>query len=206
MPEDKKDVVIDTDFFRKVTNNLSTNELFLKIMDEMGLCPVMHEYIFKEELHKDSFVTKLRDSGVLKVYSFEHYLNSGNTEEFEEKFMEAYKKFNFQPFKGDNIRTYRKSEESLGEIHSSLMAWYMNMDIMMSDDGEAKHYVTTMLNSRQRKIHVYNIYDTLEYIGKMPERSIKWKEIKGMANQAFERAPKKFDSIREIWVERNITE
>lgn len=206
MPEDKRYVVIDTDFFRKVTNDLTTDELFLKIMDEMKLTPIMHEFIFKEELHENSLVKELKNSGVLKIYSFCDYLNSDNLADFEVKFMEAYKKFNFQTFGGQDICSYRKSKESLGEIHSSLMAWYMNMDMMMSDDGEAKHYVLTMLNGRKKKIKVFNIYDTLKYIGEMPERNMKWKEIKGMAHKAFAITPKKFEEIREIWVEKGTSD
>ena len=128
-------------------------------------------------------------------------MNPDNQDDFEIKFREAYKKFNFQVFEGEDICSYRRCEESLGEIHSSLMAWYMNMDMMMSDDGEAKHYVLNMLNGRKKKIEVFNIYDTLKYIGEMPGRCIKWKEIKGMAHQAFAKAPGKYDAIRKIWTE-----
>lgn len=199
MPEDKKYVVIDTDFFRKVTNDMKTEELFLRMMNELNVIPVMHEFVYSEELHKDFFVKKLKDTGNLIIFSFHDYLDSDNKDDFEEKFTEAYKKFNFQAFAGEDIYKYRKCKESLGEIHSSLMAWYMNMDMMMSDDGEAKQYVTVMLNSRKKKIQVLNVYDTLKYIGEMPNRNIKWKDIKGMANQAFKNAPQKLESIKKIW-------
>lgn len=200
MSNDKKDVVIDTDFFRKLTNNLTSEELFLKIMEEINKTPVMHEFVFKEELHEHSLVKKLKDGGFLKVYSFHDYLNDANLDDFKEKFNAAYKKLNYQTFPETDILAYRKCEESLGEIHSSLMAWYMNMDIMMSDDVDAKHYVTTMLTSRNKKIEVLNIFDILLHIGKMSNRNLKWKDVKGMAGRVLTKESKKYEHIKEFWV------
>ena len=79
------------------------------------------------------------------------------------------------------------------------MAFYMNIDLFMSDDGGAKSFVQTQLSSRRHKIDVYNIYDTLEEIYKIPNRSIKWNEIKGFAKFVFANANYKYKKLNEIW-------
>ncbi|AKN34245.1 hypothetical protein Ccar_24315 [Clostridium carboxidivorans P7] len=198
LAEDKREVVIDTDFFIKFTEKDSTGKLFIKIMNEMNVTPVMHHYVYTEELMGNSTAKQLVESGSIKVYNHSDFLNQSNEERYKENFKKAYKAFNYQDFAGD-VFTYRHDKESLGEIRSSLMAFHMGIGIFMSDDGGAKKYVVNQLSSRKHKISVYNVYDTLKNIGEKQVKYLSWSEIKATAKFAFEKIPEKLEEINNIW-------
>lgn len=196
MANDIREVAIDADFFRKLTENDKDGTLFMKIMVELNRKPVMHEYVYSYELGDSSLVKKLKEQGDLKVYTHSDYVK--DIEQYRTLFGTAYRYFNYKEFIGDVI-SYHHEKESLGEIRTSIMAYYMGIDLFMSDDGGAKKYVLNRLNSRRHRIDVYNIYDTLQVIGELQNRKLKWSEIKGMAKVAFAKKKEKYDSINEIW-------
>ena len=196
MANDIKEVAIDADFFRKLTENDRDGTLFLKIMDELNRKPVMHEYVYSYELGDSSVVKKLKERGDIVVYTHSEYVK--DIEQYKTLFGSAYQYFNYKEFKGDVI-SYHHEKESLGEIRTSIMAYYMKIDLFMSDDGGAKTYVLNRLNSRRHRIDVYNVYDTLRVIGELQDKKIKWSEIKGMAKAAFAKTEKKYESINKIW-------
>ena len=111
-------------------------------------------------------------------------------------FESVYQVFNYKQFVGD-VRQYHHEKENLGEIRSSLMAFYKGIDLFMSDDGEAKRYITNKLSSSRHKIDVYNVYDTLERIGKMEGRNIKWRDVKGMAKRVLDE--QRYEELNKIW-------
>lgn len=200
MAEEKREVAIDADFFKKLTEKDVSGELFLKIMDELNISPVMHEYVYSYELNGNPTARKLKESGIIKIYNYPDYINASNGQAYQSNFERAYDYFNAKKFKGD-VYSYHHSEESLGEIRTSLMALYLKIDLFMSDDGDAKSFVTNRLSSRRHKITVYNIYDTLVELHNLENLSIKWSEVKGMAKRVFERAMYKYDAINELWHE-----
>lgn len=50
MSEEKGKVAIDTDFFIKLNEKNTDGSLFLNIMDDLNLKPVMHRYVYEYEL------------------------------------------------------------------------------------------------------------------------------------------------------------
>lgn len=196
MANDIKEVAIDADFFRKLTEHDKDGILFMKIMKELNRKPVMHEYVFDYELGDSSAVKQLHKQGDIIVYKHGDYIQ--DAEQYRTLFVTAYQYFNYKEFTGD-VLGYHHEKESLGEIRTSIMAYNMGIDLFLSDDGEAKAYVFNRLNSRKHKIDVYNLYDTLKVVGEMQDRQLKWSEIKGMAKVAFEKAKGKYDSINRIW-------
>ncbi|MGD9678708.1 MAG: hypothetical protein AB7V16_10245 [Vulcanibacillus sp.] len=194
----KREVVIDADFFNKFTEKDPSGVLFLMIMDEMNTMPVMHEYVYSDELMGNITTAGLVKMGHIKIYKYQDYINKNNETDYKEKFRRAYKDFNYEDFAGD-VFTYRQCQQSLGEIRSTLMAWYMNIGIFMSDDGGAKQYIETKLNSAKRRINVYNVYDTLHQIALKDTRNVKWTDIKATAKSSFEFSLDKYTEIRNLW-------
>lgn len=47
------------------------------------------------------------------------------------------------------------------------------------------------------KIDVYKVYETLAKIGQMENRSIKWRDIKGMTKQALNK--QRYEEIQKMW-------
>ncbi len=79
------------------------------------------------------------------------------------------------------------------------MAFYLGIDLFMSDDGGAKMFVENKLKSRRHRIEVYNLKDTLIKVFENENRTTKWKDIKGMAKKAFEKTMYKYDEVNQIW-------
>lgn len=142
----------------------------------------------------------MKENGKIKVYKYSDYITLSNIKAYENNFEKAYVYFNAKKFIGD-IYTYHHQKESLGEVRTSLMALYLGIDLFMSDDGDAKSFVTNRLSSRRHKIMVYNIYDTLVALHELENTSIKWADVKGMAKRVFENTRHKYDGINELWHE-----
>lgn len=196
----KKEVAIDTDFFQKFTLNLTTDELFLKFMEDFSYMPVMHNYVYLEELHECPLVKKLVNCGSLKIYDYKDFITELNEDEYKHKFENAYNIFNysdFSPPKSSDHFNYRKAEESLGEIRTSLMAWYLGIAIFMSDDGQAKQFVSSKLSSRRKVMEVHNVKDALLDWGNLQNRSVKYAQIKPVIKNHL--APNKQPEVIAVW-------
>lgn len=197
MENNKGQAVIDADFFNKFTDKDPTGQLFLRVMDEMGFSPIMHKYVLEEELLGNPIAKDLVEKGYIKILDYNDFLSSSNKSDYEEKFTMLYRSFNSQKFSND-IYAYRHAKENLGEIRSSLMAWYLGIDILMSDDAGAKYYIKSRLNSRRHRIEVYSVYDVLKAIGQKKDKNIKWAEVKVTAKAAFGTGDK-YNDIAGIW-------
>lgn len=196
MTEDKKEIVIDTDIFIKFTIIDTSGTIFLKIMDIMNVNPVMHAYVYNEELMGNATARYLVDNDFIKIYDYRDYLIDSEKGAYIALFNTAYKYFNYKNFSG-NVFTYRMKEESLGEIRSSLMAYYLGIDMFMSDDGEAKAYIVDRLRNNKHWIEVYNLYDTLYELKSLGSKSFSWQGIKSIAKSELSRD--KYDALNTYW-------
>ena len=194
MTKDIREVVVDADFFRKVTENDKNGVLFLKIISELRRTPVMHRYVYDYELADSATAKKLVRAGSIKIYSESDYV--ADVGAYQMLFESVYQDMNYKQFVGDVLQ-YHHQKENLGEIRSSIMAFYKGIDLFMSDDKAAKSYVTKKLSNSHHRIGVYSIYDTLVQIGQMGNGNIKWRDVKGMAKHALDEQG--YEEIREIW-------
>lgn len=199
MPEEQKFVAIDTDFFKKFTEDNPGGELFMSVMEDLGLKPIMHKYVYEEELIGDSTIKKLVMAGKVKIYNDEDYL-SDDRRSYESMFKMAYESFNGELFdERKDIYTFRHAKRNLGEIRTALMALYMGIDIMMSDDKAAKSYITERISSRRNPIRVCNVYDALMMLGEKKGRKTEWSYIKGFAKKVLGTRSEKYDLLNNLW-------
>lgn len=194
MTEEK--VAIDTDFFIKITEKSKSGDLFIKLMDELNVRPVMHEYVYYEELCGNLVAQDLVKSGYIEVIKYTDFLSDDQKEMYENAFRGAFKYLNYDRFHGDVYADKRKGW-NLGEIRTALMAVYMGIKIFMSDDGGAKKYVQKRVNSKRHPLEVQNIYDVLMIIAKKKDRKIGWTEVKGCAKRVIDR--KRYEEIKMQW-------
>lgn len=200
MTEEKEMVAIDTDFFLKLTEKTGNGDLFIKVMDELNVRPVMHEYICNEELYGNVVAKSLIENGYIKEIKYEQFLSADKKEGYESSFRTAYKYFNFEEFKG-NVYEDKRKKKNLGEIRTALMAVHMGIGVFMSDDGTAKVYVRDRINSKRHPLIVKGIYDVFMEIAQKKERKIKWADIKGCAKNAFVGRMKLYNDVKDRWHE-----
>lgn len=195
---ENREAVIDADFFNNLTEKDRSGGTFLSVMSGMCVKPVMHRYVVEEELMGNSTLQCLIDNGSIAIRDYSDFITEQNKQDYIDLFNMAYKMMNYKTFSEDPF-TYRRCKENLGEIRSSLMAWFLNIEYFMTDDGQAKQFVCSNLNNSRRKINVYNIYDIFMNID-LSTTSLKWSNIKPILNTVFEKRQKLFDEIRNRWV------
>ena len=189
--------VIDADFFNKITNGGSDTSLFIAVMDELQFDPIMHQYVYNYELSSNNAARILVRNNTIAIEDENSFWNANSTS-YQRSFIMFYRTMNGRAYSGvTDVRTYHHSQENLGEIRSSLLAFYKGYHYFMSDDRGAKYYITNWF-SNKHVIRVMNLYDTFEEIGKRAEHSIKWKDVKGMLKQNL--SAKYYETIRNIWV------
>lgn len=152
--------VIDADFYIKMTQYAyDKGALFLQLMKDLGVQPVMHAYIVNVELGRDTLIHELVESRCIEVRNYEDYLISdGDRGDYEAYFLEAYERMNrFEFPEKEDIYTYSCEDESLGEIRSIYMAKKLGYDYLMSDDGGAKRLALAFLKAPI----VLNVYSAL---------------------------------------------
>lgn len=191
-------VVIDADFFINITKYEQGTDLFLKVMDDLGLKPVMHEFVANTELKGNIYLQQLLDKGIVSIVFYKDYLNEEDKEEYAEYFMKAYERVNHLDFsKRDVIYEYADQDESLGEIRSLYMARKLGYIYFMSDDADAKMLARNFFSSKS-KVEVKSLFDVL-VMCKERDTNLQWKDINPTVTNAMRRRQDKIDRLKELY-------
>lgn len=201
-----REVVVDTDYFNFITLNCTDKDLFLVVMNEMQFFPVLHEYVYEEELHECSFVKNLVKDGNIKIIRYTDFLlNEKKMKEYKRLAEYGYEMMNGETFDNTkDIVCYHHEKENLGEIHSITLARMLKLDCFMSNDGGARSYVENHLNNNKSQIiTIYNIEDTFNYIHKNIQTSLNWGRIKNVIkqykNSGLKANLERYERIRNVW-------
>lgn len=191
-------VVIDADFFINITEYEHGLDLFLKVMDDLGLKPVMHEFVANTELKGNIYLQQLLDKGIVSIVSYKDYLEEVDREEYTEYFMKAYEKVNRRDFpKTDDIYEYADQDESLGEIRSLYMARKLGYIYFMSDDADAKMLAKNFF-SNKKKVMVKSLFDVL-VMCKGRDTNLRWKDINPTVTNAMRKRKDKIETLKELY-------
>lgn len=201
--DNRTKAVIDADFFINTTEYDRSTALFLRILDEMEMQPVMHEFVAETELCQNRYLDQLLQSGQIAIVRYEDYLCSDtDKEEYKEYFMDAYERINRREFsKNKDIYDYSDGQESLGEIRSLYMAMKKGYHYFMSDDGHSK-FLAKNFFPRKHAIEVNSLYDVLV---KCKERGtdLTWKDINPTVSNAMNKRQDKIDNLKELYIKHN---
>lgn len=193
--------VIDADFFQKLTEYEGGIRLFLRVMDDLGMEPIMHEYVANTELKGNAHLQELLDAEKIIIVHYEDYLKEEDYEEYEDYFRAAYEKINYFDFpeEGD-IFQYAECGESLGEIRSLYMARKQGYIYFMSDDADARMLVKSFF-SRKRSLEVKTLFDAFAMCRERNTK-LKWKDINPTVTNAMRKTQKKILELKAMYVEK----
>lgn len=196
--DERMKVAIDADFFRNITEYDKGIGLFLQVMKDLNIAPVMHEFIAKVELKGNKYLQQLLDKDIVTIVSYEDYLKEEDKAEYEEYFFEAYERINLFDFpKGCDIYEYEERGESLGEIRSLYMARKMGYIYFMSDDADAKMLANNFF-SRKNVIMVQSLFDVL-VLCKEKNTALRWKDINPTVINAMRKRQDKVNELKELY-------
>ena len=192
-------IIIDCDFFNHITETSKETKYFEDLVSDLKIVPVMHEYVYFQEMILNKCAKKMVSDGFLKIEKFDEFINEKNEKEYVRYFESFYHYANgknIQYIKND-YKTYRKSRENLGEIHSICLALIKKYPILLSDDSGAKR-----LNEKVEKksqIVIKNIYDVYSDIAIM-ENKISTKESFDKVMHFEGVIKERVKSIKQKWI------
>ncbi|MCM1048317.1 MAG: hypothetical protein NC433_07825 [Clostridiales bacterium] len=193
--------VIDADFFRNITEYEMGTSLFLKVMDNLGMIPVMHEFVANTELKGNKYLKSLLNDNKILIVHYAEYLKDEDKEEYEQYFKDAYETLNYFDFPNEcDIYTYEGKGESLGEIRSLYMAGKMRYMYFMSDDAGSKLLASKFFSSK-RKVSVKSLYDALIILGRQGA-DISWKDINPTVTNAMQKRQDRVKELRELYAKK----
>lgn len=192
--------VIDADFFRHITEYEQGVKLFLQVMDDLNMKPVMHEFVASVELKENKYLQELIDTGNMSVVSYEDYLKEEDKPEYEDYFHEAFEQINCYDFpQGYDIYQYADKKESLGEIRSLYMAKKMGYIYFMSDDADARMLAKKFVSSKSIVI-VKTLFDAL-VMCKENNTKLKWKDINPTVANVMQKRQDKVKRLKDLYHE-----
>lgn len=191
--------VIDADFFIHATEYEKGTDLFLQIMHDLNLHPVMHRFVAETELNGNSYLSVPKNNHLLTVIDYTDYLLCDqDCSEYDEYFREAFERLNHFPSpENEDIYTYNQPHESLGEIRSLYMAVKNNYPYFMSDDGGSRFLAKTFFSSKH-KIDVKCLYDALIQC-KECGTVLTWKDINPTVTNAMRSRQDRVNTLRNLY-------
>lgn len=164
----KKKVLVDADFFLNIAKLEKNGNTMKKILDTMGSIPVIHPYTAAHELAMDVTFQKLMQEGSIQKLTYSEILPSENERQLYAMYFEIFhaelRKYleHEKPYKaieelkipdGFDVFNFHKAGMSLGDVHLILTAYFMEISLLLSNDGD-----TEFLEER-----AYRIFGTDEF-------------------------------------------
>lgn len=178
----KKEAIVDTCFFNKLSNDGKSIEIFKKVLVDLDYKPVVHPYIAEKELDVFPHFNKLVEEGFVRKAEYSEFIeDEDDAELYEQYFYELYEemreyleikgsKKKIEKLvipKGQTIYTYRRASMSLGDVHMILMAFFMRLPIIFSEDGDIeflRSVAKRKISSDSYNLDIYNVMDLLMMI------------------------------------------
>ena len=213
----KKEAIVDTCFFNKLSNDGKNIEAFKKVLVDLDYKPVVHPYIAEKELDVFPHFNKLVEEGFIRKAEYSEFIeDEDDTELYEQYFPELYEemreyleikgsKKQIEKLvipKGQTIYTYRRAGMSLGDVHMILMAFFMRLPIILSEDGDIeflRSVAKRKISSDSYNLDIYNVMDLIMMIAKKEDTTFSKKELEKVVLEVKER--ERLSEVKQAWNE-----
>lgn len=213
----KKEAIVDTCFFNKLSNDGKNIEAFKKVLVDLDYKPVVHPYIAEKELDVFPHFNKLVEEGFIRKAEYSEFIeDEDDAELYEQYFPELYEemreyleikgsKKQIEKLvipKGQTIYTYRRAGMSLGDVHMILTAFFMRLPIILSEDGDIeflRSVAKRKISSASYNLDIYNVMDLIMMIAKKEDTTFSKKELEKVVLEVKERA--RLSEVKQVWNE-----
>ena len=157
----KQTIIIDADFLNVITSASDGEKFFEDIVRSLDFQPLIHQYVADNELFNNNSAKRLIDDGIIQRVTYGEIFDDDFEVFYKQSFADYYYQMNNKeiPCSISNIFKYREAGHNLGEIHSCIMANFLNVSYLMSNDRGAKD----LANTRVPNLHVMSIDDFIVY-------------------------------------------
>lgn len=213
----KKEAIVDTCFFNKLSNNGKNIEAFKKVLVDLEYKPVVHPYIAEKELDVFPQFNKLIEEGFIRKAEYSEFIeDEDDAELYEQYFPELYEEMReyleikgskkriekLAIPKGQTIYTYRRAGMSLGDVHMILMAFFMRLPIILSEDGDIeflRSVAKRKISSNSYNLDIYNVMDLIMMIAQKEDTTFSKKELEKVVLEVKERV--RLSEVKQAWNE-----
>ena len=213
----KKEAIVDTCFFNKLSNNGKNFESFKNVLVDLEYKPVVHPYIAVKELDVFPQFNKLIEEGFIRKAEYSEFIeDEDDAELYEQYFPELYEEMReyleikgskkriekLAIPKGQTIYTYRRAGMSLGDVHMILMASFMRLPIILSEDGDIeflRSVAKRKISSNSYNLDIYNVVDLIMMIAQKEDTTFSKKELEKVVLEVKERA--RLSEVKQAWNE-----
>lgn len=201
----REKVILDTDFMNYMirANKGEKEYYFNKIVNDLNIDPVIHEFLYEKEMMGNPLVNKLVEEGKIKVMKYQDFLKDKNDDiYYSNLFSDLYKFCNGRELQygEQNFATYQESNANLGEIHSVILALYTGYTLFFSNDKGSKSMVQTKINTEVYDLKVKDIMDIFEELALLEEKTITKKDF-NMLTKGDKGRKSHIKEIKEKWIE-----
>lgn len=211
----KKEAIVDTCFFNKLSNDGKSIEIFKKVLVDLDYKPVVHPYIAEKELDVFPYFNKLVEEGFIRKAEYSEFIeDEDDAELYEQYFYELYEemreyleikgsKKKIEKLvipKGQTIYTYRRASMSLGDVHMILMAFFMRLPIIFSEDGDIeflRSVAKRKISSDSYNLDIYNVMDLIMMIAQKDNTTFSKKELEKVVLEVKERS--RLSEVKREW-------
>lgn len=217
----KTEVIVDTCFLQKLSSEGKAIDNVKRILTELEYIPVVHPYIYEHELSLYSYFVRLVKEKYIRVISYNEFQkDTADKQTYEDYYDVLYEemiltleamnspkqieKLCLHKHKGQTIYNTHKQGSSMGDVHMILMASYLQMPILLTEDSDIemlRDIAKRRMRLGQYSLQILNGIQLIEEIAKKQDASISIKEIESIL-----KAMKKRDaisSIKRVWRENH---
>nr|WP_288348555.1 hypothetical protein [uncultured Anaerostipes sp.] len=200
-----------------MSNNGKNIEAFKKVLVDLEYKPVVHPYIAEKELDVFPQFNKLIEEGFIRKAEYSEFIeDEDDAELYEQYFPELYEEMReyleikgskkriekLAIPKGQTIYTYRRAGMSLGDVHMILMAFFMRLPIILSEDGDIeflRSVAKRKISSNSYNLDIYNVVDLIMMIAQKEDTTFSKKELEKVVLEVKERA--RLSEVKQAWNE-----
>ncbi len=215
----KTEVIVDTCFLQKLSSEGKAIDNIKKVLTEFEYIPVAHPYIYEHELSLHSYFVRLVEEKYIRVIPY----NEFQKDAVDKQSYEAYYGVLYEDMrlalaamnspkqveklclhKGQTIYNTHKQGSSMGDVHMILMASYLQMPILLTEDSDIemlRDIAKRRMRLGQYSLQILNGVQLIEEIAKKKNTTISVKEI-----EAILKAMRKRDAIstiKAVWRENH---
>ena len=198
-----------------MSNDGKNIEALKKVLVDLDYKPVVHPYIAEKELDVFPHFNKLIEEGFIRKAEYSEFIeDEDDAELYEQYFPELYEemreyleikgsKKQIEKLvipKGQTIYTYRRAGMSLGDVHMILMAFFMRLPIILSEDGDIeflRSVAKRKISSDSYNLDIYNVMDLIMMIAKKEDTTFSKKELEKVVLEVKERA--RLSEVKQVW-------
>lgn len=176
------EILLDSDFCNMFSDlntqdtKIDVDELYNKIIKQIGKKPCIHKYIAESELLSNNYIKEKIMNNEIRIIDFSEIVKDDESKLYYEILFHEYYKFLYETdcqnnkidprtteenFTGD-VFTSRRAGVNFGEIHSLITSFFLGIPIFLSNDNGAKILAEKKINTQNNiNIQVISGFDFL---------------------------------------------